>query len=210
MSVKAEIKSKNAEKIGEIELSEDIYNVPASRHLIYQAVRIYQLNKRQGTASAKTRSEVRASKHKMYRQKGLGRARHGSVSAPIFVGGGKAFPPKPRDWRLVIPKNLKRKALIQALSDRVRDGKFIILDSYDIQKPKTKGMVEILKNHGLYGEKILIVYGEDNDNIYLASRNISGVEPKRAQDINAYDVLKKKYVLIDKKGVEILNERLGK
>ena len=210
MSVKVEIKNKAAEKIGEMELSEGIYNVPVSTHLLYQAVRIYQLNKRQGTASAKTRSEVKASTRKIYRQKGLGRARHGSISAPIFVGGGKAFPPKPKDWNLVIPKNLKRKALAQALSDRVRDDRFIILDSYDIPKPKTKEMVEVLKNHGLYGEKILVVYGEDNNNIYLASRNISGVEVKRAQDINAYDVLKKKYVLIDKKGVEILNKRLEK
>ena len=210
MSIKVEIKDKNAQKLGEMELSEELYNVPANRHLLYQVVRVYQLNKRQGTVKAKTRGEVRASTRKIYRQKGLGRARPGAISAPIFVGGGKAFPPRPKDWRLNIPKDLKKKALAQALSDRVREGNFVVLESFGIERPKTRDMVELLKNHGLYGEKILVVYGEDNNNIYLATRNISGVEVKRAQDINAYDILKKRYLLIDKKGVEILNERLGR
>ena len=210
MSIKIEIKDRNANGKGELELSEELYNAPVSRHLLYQVVRAYQLNKRQGTVKAKTRGEVKASTRKIYRQKGLGRARHGAISAPIFVGGGKAFPPRPREWRLDIPKELKRKALSQALSDRVREGKFIVLDSFGIKRPKTKDMVEVLKNHGLYGEKILVVYGENNKNIYLATRNIKGVEVKRAQDINAYDVLKKPYLMIDKKGVEILNERLAK
>lgn len=210
MSVKIEIKDKNAGKVDEMELSEEIYNAPTNMHLLYQVVRIYQLNKRQGTVKAKTRGEVKASTRKIYRQKGLGRARHGAISAPIFVGGGKAFPPRPKDWNLVIPKTLKKKALSQALSDRLRENKLIVLDKYDIQRPKTRDMVEILKNFGLYGEKVLVVYGENNDNIYLAARNISGVEVKRAQDINAYDVLKKRYLLIDKKGVEVLNKRLEK
>ena len=210
MSVRLEVKDRNAQKVGEIEVSEELYSVPANRHLLYQVVRIYQLNKRQGTVKAKTRSEVRASTRKIYRQKGLGRGRHGARSAPIFVGGGKAFPPRPRDWCLDIPKNLKKKALSQALSDRVRDNKFILLESFAIKRPKTKEMVDLLKKHGIYGEKILIVYGEDNKNIYLAARNISGVDIKRANDINAYDVIKKRYLLIDKKGLEVLNERLGK
>ncbi len=208
--MKVDIKDRNANKTGEMDLAEELYNVPASRHLLYQVVRAYQFNKRQGTVKAKTRGEVRGSTRKIFRQKGLGRARHGTLSAPIFVGAGKAFPPRPRDWRLDIPKELKRKALAQALSDRVKEGKFIVLDKFGIDKPKTKEMVEVLKNHGLYGEKILVVYGEKNQNVYLATRNIKGAEVKRAQDINAYDVLKKPYLLIDRKGVEILNERLAK
>lgn len=208
MSVNAEIKNSKAEKIEEIALDDSIYNLVPNQHVLYTVVRAYRANRRQGTHKTKTRAEVRASGRKIWMQKGLGRARHGSVAAPVFVGGSKAFGSRPRDYSVRINSKLKRLALKYALSDRVKSGSFSIIDKFEIDKPKTREMAAILRSLGLYGKKTLIVHSDEHNNVYLSARNIKGVKVVRATDVNALDILEREYILFDKQGLLNLSERL--
>ena len=192
-------------QIGDVELSDDIFGVKVNTHVMYEAVKNYLANQRQGTQSAKTRGEVRGGGRKPWRQKGTGRARQGSIRAPQWIGGGVVFAPKPRDYSYKLPKKIKRLALKSALSSKVRDNEIIVVDSLVLDKPKTKDMVKILSNLKA-GKKTLVVIPERDENVILASRNIPGVKTAYVNTINVYDILNCDYFLITKDAVNKVEE----
>ena len=192
-------------QIGDVELSDDIFGVKVNTHVMYEAVKNYLANQRQGTQSAKTRGEVRGGGRKPWRQKGTGRARQGSIRAPQWIGGGVVFAPKPRDYSYKLPKKIKRLALKSALSSKVRDNEIIVVDSLVLDKPKTKDMVKILSNLNA-GKKTLVVIPERDENVILASRNIPGVKTAFVNTINVYDILNCDSFLITKDAVNKVEE----
>ncbi|HAS92587.1 MAG TPA: 50S ribosomal protein L4 [Sedimentibacter sp.] len=192
-------------QIGDVELSDDIFGVKVNTHVMYEAVKNYLANQRQGTQSAKTRGEVRGGGRKPWRQKGTGRARQGSIRAPQWIGGGVVFAPKPRDYSYKLPKKIKRLALKSALSSKVRDNEIIVVDSLVLDKPKTKDMVKILSNLNA-GKKTLVVIPERDENVILASRNIPGVKTAYVNTINVYDILNCDSFLITKDAVNKVEE----
>ena len=184
-------------QIDDIELRDDIFGVKVNTHVMYEAVKNYLANQRQGTQSAKTRGEVRGGGRKPWRQKGTGRARQGSTRSPQWVGGGVVFAPKPRDYSYKLPKKIKRLALKSALSSKVQDNEIIVVDSLVLDRPKTKDMLQVLSNLKA-GKKTLVVIPERDENVILASRNIPGVKTAYVNTINVYDILNCDSFLITK------------
>lgn len=195
---------------GNLDLPQEIFNAKINNSLMSQAVRVYLANKRQGTVKTKSRGEINATTKKMYQQKGTGRARHGSMRAPIFVGGGVAFGPKPRDLFLSISKKMKTLALFSALSSKLRDEEIKIVKGLEAIEPKTKIMAGILKNLGIEGnKKILLVMpkvGSESQNVYRAIRNIEGVEVLSANMLNAYKILDNKLVVLMKDSIDVIKD----
>lgn len=187
---------------GKISLPEEIFGEKVNKTLLAQAVRVYLANKRQGNASTKTRGEVDGSTRKIYRQKGTGRARHGSVRAPIFVKGGIVFGPKPRDFSLDLPKKMRRKALYSALAAKLNDGEVKVLSGLEAIEPKTKNFASAMKNLGLVEKKLLLVLSEDVQAVKRAARNVQGVSSTVVKRLNAYDVLNNKNVVVTKDAIE--------
>ena len=192
-------------QIGDVELSDDIFGVEVNTHVMYEAVKNYLANQRQGTQSAKTRGEVRGGGRKPWRQKGTGRARQGSTRSPQWVGGGVVFAPKPRDYSYKLPKKIKRLALKSALSSKVQDNEIIVVDSLVLDKPKTKDMIKVLLNLKA-GKKTLVVIPERDENVILASRNIPGVKTAYVNTINVYDILNCDSFLITRDAVNKVEE----
>jgi large subunit ribosomal protein L4 len=184
--------------------------VSAKEHVLYEAVRSYLTNQRQGTRSTKGRSEVKASGRKPWRQKGLGRARSGSAASPIWVGGGIAHGPKPYSYRWRLPKKTRRLALRAALSIKAREGDLRIVESLNIGEPKTRLAVELMKSLGVGGRKCLFVLPAKVEEMVRATRNIQGVKTAVAKDVNAYDILDTDVVVIDKEAVAKIAEVLGR
>ena len=208
--LKAPVFSTDGKKIGEVDLPEEVFGVKPKRHVLWEVVRAYLANRRVGTAKAKTRAEVKGSGRKIWPQKGTGRARHGDRQAPIFVGGGKAFPPRPRDYGYDPPKKVKRLAMKMALSDRAREDRILVLETVpEEQPPKTKMAVELLKNLGLDGKKVLFVTHGTKRNFYLSTRNLPKVNTKSDSEANTYDVLNSEYVVLEKDAISGLQERLA-
>ncbi|MFO7266129.1 MAG: 50S ribosomal protein L4 [Limnochordales bacterium] len=194
--------------VGEIELSDVVFGAPVNEALLHQAVVTYLANQRQGTASTKTRGEVRGGGRKPWRQKGTGRARQGSIRAPHWVGGGVVFGPKPREYRLAMPKKARRAALRSALSAKVREGNLIVLESLVLPEPKTKLMAGVLRR--LSAErKPLILLAERNRNVELSTRNLPGAATMQATDVNVYAVLSHEKLVLTKDAVAKLEEALG-
>ena len=188
---------------GRVTLPAEIFGEKVNKKLLSQAIRVYLANKRQGTASTKTRSEVDGSTRKIYRQKGTGRARHGSVRAPIFVKGGIVHGPKPRDFSLELPKKMRRKALFSALSAKLADGQIRVLSGFEKFEPKTKNFSQVLKNLTIDGkkQKLLLVTPDAFANVKRAARNIQGVSSTSAKRLNALDVLRNKELLFMKESI---------
>lgn len=197
---------------GKIALPGEIFGEKVNKALLSQAVRVYLANQRQGNASTKTRGEVEGSTRKIYRQKGTGRARHGSVRAPIFVKGGIVFGPKPRDFSLSLPQKMKRKALFSALSSKVQDSEMIVLDGLAGIKPKTKVFVEILKNVSIAEkkQKLLFVTSENVAHVLQAGRNIPGVSFIPATLVNTYEVLAAKKIIVMKDAIDEMKKHFLK
>ena len=178
----------NAEKIGEIEISDAIFGAEFNEALVHQVVVAQLANKRQGTKSTLTRSEVRGGGKKPWRQKGTGRARQGSIRAPQWTGGGVVFAPKPRDFSQKINKRMKQQAIVCALSAKVKADEFIIVDEIALEQIKTKAVAGMLDKFGISG-KTLIVTGERDEKVYLSGRNIPGVNVTEAAGVNVYDLV---------------------
>ncbi len=195
-------------KVGEEELPGDIFGVRPKMTLIWEAVKMYQYNQRQGTHHAKTRAEVKGSRRKIWSQKGLGRARHGDRYAPIFVGGGKAHGPRPREYYYRLPKRELKLALKMILSDRAGEEKVYLFENFDLKEVRTKNIASLLKKITLDGKKVLFVPGELNKNLYLSARNIPNVDVVPASDVNTLHVVSHEYILLEKSAVEKLKERL--
>ena len=175
----------------DLPLDKKIFNIKINPKNLALYVRVYLANKRQGTASTKTRSEVSGSTRKIYRQKGTGRARHGDIKAPIFVGGGVVFGPKPRDYSLKLNKKQKKKALLEALVYQFKQGNLLIFDNEFLQiKPKTKNLSSFLEKNDLAKEKKLIVLPKmEKNNLFLAGRNIPNLNFTSLENLNAYNLL---------------------
>jgi large subunit ribosomal protein L4 len=193
---------------GKLSLPVEIFGEKVNKTLLAQAVRVYLANKRQGNASTKTRGEVDGSTRKIYRQKGTGKARHGSIRAPIFVKGGIVFGPRPRDFGLDLPKKMRRKALFSALSSKFADGEIKILSGLEGIEAKTKHFVTTIKNLGFEEKKrkILLVTAKDPENVKRAARNVAGISLTAAKRLNAYDVLATKQLLVTKDAIEEMKE----
>ena len=191
-------------QVGTIELSDSIFAVPVNEHLVHQAVVAQLANKRQGTQKAKTRSEVRGGGRKPWRQKGTGHARQGSTRSPQWTGGGVVFAPKPRDYSFRLNKKERRIALKSALTSRVQDNKFIVVDALKMDEVKTKTFANTLSN--LKVNKALVILNENDSNVVLSARNIPTVKTALTNTINVYDIMKYDTVVIDKAAVATIEE----
>ena len=191
-------------EVGTIDLSDAVFGVEVNEHLLHMAVVSQLANKRQGTQKAKTRSEVRGGGRKPWRQKGTGHARQGSTRSPQWTGGGVVFAPTPRDYSFKLNKKEKRAALKSALTSRVLENKFIVLDEINFGEIKTKNFQNVLNN--LNVSKALVVLEDDNRNAALSARNIAAVKTARTNTINVYDILKYNTVVTTKAVVEKIEE----
>ena len=191
-------------KVGDVQLNDAIFAVEINEHLVHQAVVAQLANKRQGTQSAKTRSEVSGGGRKPWRQKGTGRARQGSTRSPQWTGGGVVFAPKPRDYEIKLNKKEKRAALKSVLTSKVQEEKFFVIDALKCEEPKTKTMVNLLSKLG--ANKALVVLNENDQNVILSSRNIPDVKTAQTNTINVFDILKYDAVVIDKAALETIEE----
>lgn len=207
--------NQKGEKVGQTELCSEIFEVKLNSDLVHQVVVSQMSNQRQGTAHTKDRGDVSGGGKKPWRQKGTGRARHGSIRSPIWRGGGVAFgPTNEKNYKKIIPKKMRRKALFMILSEKVKNNLLLILDSLELgNPPKTKMMKEILDN--LFTKKqenkkikktetVLIVSSEKNENIIRAAGNISKVAIIEARNLNVLDALNYKYLLMPKQAVEVI------
>lgn len=192
-------------QVGDIQLSDDIFGVEVNTHVMYEAVKNYLANQRQGTQSAKLRGEVRGGGRKPWRQKGTGRARQGSIRAPQWKGGGVVFAPKPRDYSYKIPKKVKRLALKSALTSKVQDQEMIVVDRIVLEQPKTKEMIKVLTNLKA-SKKTLIVLPERDEAVLRAAANIEGVKTAYVNTINVYDILNCDSFIITKDAVNKVEE----
>ena len=190
--------------VGTIDLSDAVFGVEVNEHLVHMAVVSQLANKRQGTQKAKTRSEVSGGGIKPWRQKGTGHARQGSTRAPQWTGGGVVFAPVPRDYSFKMNKKEKRAALKSALSSRVEEKKFIVVDEIKFDEIKTKNFVNILKN--LDVSKALVVLEDGNTNAEISARNIPDVKTAKTNTINVYDILKYNTVIATKAAVANIEE----
>lgn len=210
--IKADVYDISGKKSGTISLPGHIFNYEVSPVLLAQAVRVYQANKRSGTHSTKTRGEVTGSTRKIYKQKGTGRARHGDIKAPIFVGGGIAHGPHPKDYSLGFSKTMKKKALIGALSQKVAQNQLKVVSGFAEVNAKTREVVKALVNLNLTDKKkvpnILLVMPGKLDKLYLAGRNIAGLMMKSVNLINALDILLSKEIIFMKESVTVIGESM--
>jgi large subunit ribosomal protein L4 len=195
----------SGEIVGEIQLNDSIFGVEVNKQVLHQVVVNYLANQRQGTQSAKTRAEVRGGGRKPFRQKGTGNARQGTIRAPHYVGGGVVFAPKPRDYSYVLPKKIRRIALKSALSSKVENGEMVVLEDLVFEAPKTKAMIDVLKNINA-NKKALIVTVDKNDNVVLSAGNIPGVKTSFIGQLNVYEILNHNSFIITKAAVEKLEE----
>ena len=198
-----EVLTKEGRVTREVPLPEEV-NV----HLLWEVVKWQLANRRAGTASTKTRGEVAYSGRKIWPQKGLGRARHGDRGAPIFVKGGVAFGPKPRDYGYTLPKKVRKKGLAMALADRAREGKLLVVEAFEGVDGKTKGFLAWAEKQGLGpGEKLLLVTGDET--VRRAARNLPWVSVLAPEGINVYDILRHERLVMDEAAFDLALERAG-
>ena len=186
---------------GEVELPESVFGAEVNSVLVHQVITQYLANQRQGTAKTKGRSEVSGGGKKPWRQKGTGRARAGSNTSPVWVRGGKAFGPDPRNYTTSIPRKMRKLALISALSSRAQENKVMIIEQISCEQPRTKSMTTMLKALSVQGKKNLLVIDADARNIYLSGRNIRDVAIRPVEQLCAYDVVRNENIIFG-------NERL--
>ena len=191
-------------EVGTMELNDAIFGVEVNEHLVHMAVLQQLANNRQGTQKAKTRSEVRGGGRKPWRQKGTGHARQGSTRAPQWTGGGMVFAPVPRDYSFKLNKKEKRAALKSALTSRVADNKFVVVDELKLDEIKTKKFVEVLNN--LKVEKALVVLNEMDTNVIKSAQNLATVKTSQINELNVFDVLKYDTVVVSKAAVATIEE----
>ncbi len=194
------------EKVGEIELSADVFDLTVKEHLLHDVVRMQRAAKRSGNASTKTRREVRGGGAKPWRQKGTGRARAGTNNSPIWRGGGVTFGPKPRDYSFKLNRKVKKQALAMAMSARLQEGNLVVVDTFTLETIKTKDFVNIMK--GFDFENCLVITESNNETINKSARNANGFKVLPVDGLNVYDVLLHKKLMLVKPAVESLEKRL--
>jgi large subunit ribosomal protein L4 len=191
--------------IGEINLDDGVFGVEINEAVLYQVVKMQLANKRQGTQSALTRAEVRGGGRKPWRQKGTGRARHGSIRSPIWIKGGVTFAPKPRDYSYTLPKKIRRLAMKSALSSKVANNEIIVLDSLNLPEAKTKEMVKVLKNLEVERKALIVLPGRD-EKVLRAARNIPGVKLAYTNTLNVLDILNYDTFIVTQDAVRQIEE----
>ena len=196
------------EEVGEVELSDAVFDAPLNEGLIHAAVRNFMANARQGTSATKTRGDVSGSGRKLWKQKGTGRARIASLRSPLWKGGGNVHGPQPRDWSYNMPKKMRQGALRSALSERVREGKVTLVNGWSLDKPKTKDFVDSLRTLGHEG-KTLIVDSLENENLILSTRNVRSTKVVNSFALNIYDLLYHERLIISEAAVQELEQLLG-
>ena len=204
------VKVRNLEnkEVGEVQLSDVVFDAPLNEPLIHAAVRNFMANSRQGTSATKTRGDVSGSGRKLWKQKGTGRARIASLRSPLWKGGGNVHGPQPRDWSYNMPKKMRQGALRSALSERVREGKVTLVDGWALDKPKTKDFVDSLRTLGHEG-KTLIVDSLENENLILSTRNVRSTKVVNSFALNIYDLLYHERLIISEAAVQELEQLLG-
>lgn len=198
----------NGNTVGDVELPESIFGAPFNEALLHDAIVMYEANKRQGTSSTKTRSERRGGGRKPWRQKGTGRARHGSIRSPIWRKGGVTFGPKPRDFRQSMPVKARREATRSALSAKVTGGDCKVVNELVFEAPRTREFATFLQSLDM-GSSALVVLDERDQNAILSARNIPGVTTILAKDLNAYDILAHDQLILTEASLAGLEEVLG-
>ena len=201
-----EVKDKNNNIVGKMNLSDTLFDITPREGLTHAAVVNFLANQRQGTHATKTKGLISGGGKKPWKQKHTGRARSGSIRSPLWRGGGTIFGPQPRDYSYNLPKQVKRLAFIKAFQEKLTSGEVVIIDDLNIEKPKTKDMIAILKNLGLNNKSVLIVIPEKNDTVLLSARNIPGVAIMRAADINTYNLYSHNTLLLTKEAAARLEE----
>jgi large subunit ribosomal protein L4 len=190
-----------------LKLNADIFSVEPNDHAIYLDVKQYLANQRQGTHKSKERAEIHRTTKKLKRQKGTGGARAGSMKSPLFVGGGRVFGPRPRDYSFKLNKKLKHLACLSALTYKAKDQHIMVVDSFTIDQPKTKNYAAILKNLKISDKKVLVVLPQYDKNIILSSRNIERNKITTASELNTYDVLNAQMLVLAEGSVSVLENR---
>ncbi|ADO77812.1 50S ribosomal protein L4 [Halanaerobium praevalens] len=201
--------NQSGKELEKVELNESVFNDKINKHVVHQVVNAQLAARRGGNASTKTRGKVRGGGRKPWRQKGTGRARHGSIRSPLWVGGGITFGPSPRSYDKKLTKKMRRLALRSVLTDKVERDELILVDKLELDQPKTKAVVNILADLNLEDKKVVIVMPEKDKNLYLSARNIPKVKTLLAGSINAYDLLDNEMVIFIEEAVKMVEEVLG-
>jgi len=202
---KVALYSTTGEQVGEMLLADSVFAVEVNEAAMHQAVLTYLANRRLGSAATKTRTEVRGGGRKPWKQKGTGRARHGSIRSPIWKGGGVVFGPHPRSYRMSLPKKVRRLALKSALTCKINSGSLIVLESLAMEAPKTREMAGVFKNLKT-GRKVLLVLDTPQENVIKSVRNIPGVKTLNAWQLNVYDILNSENMVLTKDAVARVEE----
>lgn len=206
--MKVDVKSISGKKVGKVDLSDDVFAIEPNSAVMHQALVRQQANARQGTHKTKTRSEVKGTTAKLYRQKGTGRARHGDRKANIFVGGGQVHKPRPRDYTKKMPRKMRRLALRSALSAKAASAEIVIVDELAFDDPKTVNMLEMLDALNLEGSAVILL-PERNENVEKSARNLDDVKILRADYLNIRDLLGHDYVIMPKGVVSVIEGNLA-
>jgi large subunit ribosomal protein L4 len=194
------------EKVGSIDLADEVFGAEVREQLFYEIVKAQLASRRQGTQCAKNRSAVSGSTKKLYKQKGTGRARHGSIRAPIYVGGGQAHPPRPRDWSYEPPRRMRALALSSALSKFGKEGRLLVVDRFELGEIKTKKLVDVLDVLKA-GDKTLVVDSTGNETLRLSIRNCKSHQFLPPEGVNVYDLLRHRTVILSTEAAKALEER---
>ena len=201
----------NGQETGrKVTLNESIFGITPNDQVLYLDVKQYLANQRQGTAKSKERSEISGSTRKLGRQKGGGGARRGDINSPLLVGGGRVFGPKPRDYRFKLNKKVKTLARKSALSYKAQESAIIILEDFNLEAPKTKEFVNVVKNLKIDSKKVLLLLPEVNKNVYLSARNLQRSEVMLASTLNAYKVLNADVLVFTEKSLQVVDGLLTK
>ena len=200
--------STEGQQTGSVPLPAALFGAEVHEHVLYEAIKSYLANQRQGTHKTKNRHEVSGQKSKLYRQKGTGRARVGSATSGTRVGGGRIFGPRPRDYRTRLPIRVRRLALASALTDRAAS--VHVVDDIALAAPSTKSIAKLLGGMGIAGKRVLMVSARDDNNLFLSCRNLPGLELQRAQELNAYTVMRADALVIEKTALAKIEEVFGK
>lgn len=203
------LSSNGAETGKTVQLPSEIFGVTPNDHAIYLDVKQYLANQRQGTHKTKDKSEVHYSTKKIKRQKGTGGARAGSIKSGVFVGGGRIHGPRPKDYSFKLNKKLKRLARISALSYKAANNSIIVVDTLNFDKPNTKSFISVLNNLKVNDQRVLIVTPELNNNIYLSGRNLGNAHTMPAAEINTYQILKAKTLVLTNDSIEVIKQTLN-
>jgi large subunit ribosomal protein L4 len=201
-----DIVNSTGKKVSQVDLKDEIYNVPVKSNVLHEVVTMQLAGKRAGSASVKHRSDVRGSQRKLFRQKGTGRARRGNIKSPLLRGGGVVFGPDPKSWAYKVPKKVRRLALKMALSSKLQEGAILVLDNLELEQIKTRALVDITDN--LNVENVLIVTDKQDEKLELSSRNLAHVKVLRCEGLNVYDILKYKHLVLLEDSVKGIEGRL--